>query len=61
MVEEFLECKVESFPFKYLGLSVGANLNKENMWDTLVSLVTKRLASWRNIFVSLGGTVVLLN
>lgn len=49
------------FPFKYLGLLEGENPKNEKTWDPQVSLVTKRLASRRNEFVSLGGGVVLLN
>lgn len=41
--------------------SVGANLRKEGTCEPLVKVVSMRLASWRNRFVSLRGRVVMLN
>lgn len=57
----FLNCKVDSFPFKYIGLTVGAYLKKEGIWYPLVNQVTKSLAYWKNSFVSLCGKVILVN
>jgi hypothetical protein len=54
-------CKIGSVPFTYLGLPVGANPRLEMTWHPLIQLLTSRLGSWGNKYVSLGGRVVLLN
>lgn len=56
--EDSLHSKMDSLPFKYLGVSVGANTKKEGTWGPCVNLVSKRLSF---LIVSLGGRVVLLN
>jgi hypothetical protein len=58
---KFLNCKLGKFPFIYLGLPVGANPRKEATWDPVIEVLQKRLHSWKNRFVSLGGRVVLIN
>jgi hypothetical protein len=57
----FLNCRLSSLPFKYLGLPIGANPNCESTWDSLVEHLRKRLCSWRNKYISLGGRIVLIN
>ncbi|GAU18134.1 hypothetical protein TSUD_248350 [Trifolium subterraneum] len=57
----FLKCKVGKLPFIYLGLPVGANPRRLVTWNPVIEVLQKRLASWKNKYVSLGGRVVLLN
>jgi hypothetical protein len=57
----FLNCKVSSVPFIYLGLPVGANSRRLATWEPLINSLRKRLGAWSNKFVSLGGRIVLLN
>ncbi|KAK2438342.1 E3 ubiquitin-protein ligase UPL1 [Trifolium repens] len=57
----FLNCRVGSISFKYLGLSVGANIRRETTWVPLLNSLRKRLEGWANRFVSLGGRITLLN
>ncbi|GAU38174.1 hypothetical protein TSUD_264000 [Trifolium subterraneum] len=57
----FLKCNVERLPFIYLGLPVGANPRRMATWNPVLEVLQKRLASWKNKYVSLGGRVVLLN
>lgn len=40
---------------------MGVNQKKERTSDPLINLFSKKISSWRNRFVSLGGQVVLLN
>jgi hypothetical protein len=61
VASKFLNCKLGKFPFIYIGLPVGANPRKEATWDPVVEILQKRLHSWRNRFVSLGGRVILIN
>lgn len=57
----FLNCQQGSLPFMYLGLPVGANPRKKEMWEPMVEQLRRRLHSWGNRYISLGGRVVLLN
>jgi hypothetical protein len=61
VASKFLNCKRGKFAFIYLGLPVGANPRKEATWDPVVAVLQKRLHSWHNRFVSLGGRVILIN
>lgn len=58
---EFLYYKKDSLPFKYLGLPVGSNPRLAAMWEHLVNLLSRMLLSWKHMYVSLGGRVILLN
>lgn len=57
----FLHCRESAVPFKYLGLTVGANPKKVVMWEPMLDQLRGRLNSWGNKYVSLGGRIVLLN
>ncbi|MCH80733.1 LINE-1 reverse transcriptase like, partial [Trifolium medium] len=48
-------------PFKYLGLPVGANPRRIATWEPLLEHIRRKLNSWGNKFISLGGRIVLLN
>jgi hypothetical protein len=61
VASDFLNCRVNSIPFKYLGLPIGANLRHASMWEPLLVSLRKRLGAWGNRYVSLGGRIVLLN
>jgi hypothetical protein len=61
MASDFLNCRIGRFPFKYLGLPVGANPRLATTWSPLLDAIKKRLGSWGNRHVSLGGRIVLLN
>ncbi|MCH79506.1 LINE-1 reverse transcriptase like [Trifolium medium] len=57
----FLNCKRGAIPFSYLGLPVGANPRCSSTWEPVVDRLRKRLRSWCNRYVSLGGRIVLIN
>jgi hypothetical protein len=61
MAADFLNCRVGSTPFKYLGLPVGANPRKLSTWEPLLEVIRRKLRSWGNKYVSLGGRIVLIN
>jgi hypothetical protein len=61
VASNFLNCKLGKIPFIYLGLPVGANPRRVATWDPVVEVLQRRLNSWKNRFVSLGGRVVLIN
>ncbi|KAJ0727756.1 putative RNA-directed DNA polymerase [Helianthus annuus] len=56
----FLGCKSGSFPFKHLGLVVGANMNLVKNWKPIIDLFKNRLAIWKAKQLSYGGRVTLL-
>ncbi|XP_021986598.1 uncharacterized protein LOC110883039 [Helianthus annuus] len=55
-----LGCRTGTFPFKYLGISVGANMNRINNWYPVVDTFQKRLSSWKALSFSIGGRVTLI-
>lgn len=61
MASNSLNCSVGSIPFIYLGLSVGANPRKVETWEPMVDQLRRRLLSWGNRYISLGGRIVPLN
>ncbi|MCH86251.1 ribonuclease H protein [Trifolium medium] len=61
MACNFLNCRRGTIPFKYLGLPIGENPKSVTTWEPLVQHLRKRLFSWRNKHISLGGRIVLIN
>jgi hypothetical protein len=57
----FLNCRLGTLPFKYLGLPIGANPKSLSTWEPLLDQLKSRLFSWRNKHISLGGRIVLIN
>ncbi|XP_022001092.1 uncharacterized mitochondrial protein AtMg01250-like [Helianthus annuus] len=53
-------CKPGAFPFKYLGIIVGANMNRISNWDSIVDIFKKRLSSWKASMVSMAGRVTFI-
>ncbi|KAJ0752293.1 putative RNA-directed DNA polymerase [Helianthus annuus] len=53
-------CKVGSFPFCYLGVKVGANMNRVANWSPIYDIFDARLSSWKASLLSIGGRVVLI-
>ncbi|KAE9617566.1 hypothetical protein Lalb_Chr03g0036711 [Lupinus albus] len=52
----FLNCKRRVWPIKFLGIPIGVNHIRKEVWK-----VSKRLASWDSHFLSFRGSVVLIN
>jgi hypothetical protein len=42
-----LGCQTGSLPFVYLGIGVGANMNKISNWDPVIESFGNRLALWK--------------
>ena len=61
IASSFLNCTRGSLPFKYLGLPVRENPKRQTIWEPLLEQLSKKLNSWGNRFISLGGRVVPLN
>ncbi|KAJ0511407.1 putative reverse transcriptase zinc-binding domain-containing protein [Helianthus annuus] len=55
-----VRCSSGSFPFKYLGVTVGANMNKVSSWKMVYDVFDDRLSKWKSLCLSIGGRVVLI-
>ncbi|XP_022030231.1 uncharacterized protein LOC110931132 [Helianthus annuus] len=53
-------CLAGSFPFKYLGLMVGANMNRVCNWKPVYDVFDARLAKWKAKLLSVGGRITLI-
>ncbi|KAJ0522407.1 putative RNA-directed DNA polymerase [Helianthus annuus] len=55
-----LGCQKGSFPFVYLGLSVGANMNRVASWKVIVDRFNAKLSLWKARLLSFAGRVTLI-
>ncbi|GJZ76719.1 putative RNA-directed DNA polymerase, eukaryota, reverse transcriptase zinc-binding domain protein [Tanacetum coccineum] len=53
-------CAAGCFPFTYLGLPIGANMNLTSSWQILIDRFQKRLSSWKANLLSIGGRLTLI-
>ncbi|XP_022030251.1 uncharacterized protein LOC110931153 [Helianthus annuus] len=53
-------CKAGNFPLTYLGLKVGANMNRIIYWKEVIDTLNKRLSNWKARLLSFAGRVVLV-
>ncbi|GKV40368.1 hypothetical protein SLEP1_g48023 [Rubroshorea leprosula] len=56
-----LNCKIGCLPFKYLGVPVGGNHRRMELWKPLIDTFSKKLTTWKGQRLSLGGRITLLN
>ena len=54
-----LGCGNGVMPFTYLGLPVGANMNKIEHWKVVIEKMKNKLASWKARMMSFGGRLTL--
>ena len=55
-----LLCKQGRFPFVYLGLPIGGNMSRIEMWNPIIDRISKKLASWKGSLLSIGGRLTLI-
>ncbi|KAJ0497883.1 hypothetical protein HanOQP8_Chr13g0484851 [Helianthus annuus] len=53
-------CKSSNFPCMYLGLTLGANMNRLANWKPVLDEFDKRLSLWKASVLSIGGRLTLL-
>ena len=46
---DVLGCKQGSFPMKYLGLPLGANVKDSSIWNSIFEKVERTLAGWKRL------------
>ncbi|XP_071704164.1 uncharacterized protein [Rutidosis leptorrhynchoides] len=54
-----LNCASGSFPFTYLGLPVGDNMNRIGAWETVFNKLSEKLSLWKSKVLSIGGRLTL--
>jgi len=59
-VAQMLGCSVAQMPFMYLGVMVGGNMNRINLWNPLIDRFLERLAKWKAKLLSMGGRLTLV-
>jgi hypothetical protein len=57
----FLHCGVDSIPFRFLGISMGANPRRKVTWKPIVEFTRKCLSRWKSHNLSIGGRITLIN
>ncbi|CAL5368692.1 unnamed protein product [Camellia sinensis] len=55
-----LGCKVATLPVTYLGLPLGASFKAKGVWDGVLDRVQRRLAGWKQQYLSKGGRLTLI-
>ncbi|KAJ9566035.1 hypothetical protein OSB04_002001 [Centaurea solstitialis] len=54
-----LNCKVGSLPLTYLGLPIGARMNKAELWGPVINKFLNKLSNWKSSLLSFGGRLTL--
>ena len=57
---EFLNCRILPLPFTYLGIPIGANPRRSELWDPVIRKCERKLARWKQKHLSFGGRVTLI-
>lgn len=60
MAASSLCCKIGEIPFTYLVLPIGGNASRIQLWDPIISKISKRLASWKGRMLSIGWRITLI-
>jgi len=59
-VAQLLGCSAVQTPFMYLGVMVGGNMNRIDLWKTMMDRFVERLARWKVKLLSMGGRLTLV-
>ena len=55
-----MNCSLLSLPFIYLGIPIGVNPRRCELWDPIISKCERKLAKWKQRHISFGGRVTLI-
>ena len=58
---DYLNYRILSLPFTYLGIPVGDNQRHSELWDPLIRKCERKLATWKHKHISFGGRMTLIN
>lgn len=53
--------KVGELPTVYLGMPLGAKSKSKDIWNSVLEKCEKKLANWKNQYLSMGGRLILIN
>ncbi|KAK9067117.1 hypothetical protein SSX86_014442 [Deinandra increscens subsp. villosa] len=59
-VANSLGCSLGTFPFNYLGIPIGGNMNTAKNWKPVFDKFKSRLSRWKSNSLSIGGRLTLL-
>ena len=59
-VVRYLNCRLLSLPFSYLGIALGENPRRSEIWDRIISKCERKLSKWKQRDLSFGGRVTLI-
>ena len=57
---KYMNCNLLSIPFIYLGIPIGANPRRCELWDPIINKCERKLAKWKQKHISFGGRVTLI-
>ena len=57
---KYLNYRLLSIPFTYLGIPIGANPRRCELWDPIIKKCERKLAKWKQRHISFGGRVTLI-
>lgn len=57
---QILGCKVDQWPFNYLGIPLGGSTKALTFWDPVVERVEKKFSCWKSSYISFGGKITLI-
>lgn len=55
LVARSFNCKIDTFPFNYLGLPVGASMERVAQWKPIIERFQSKLSRWKASTLSFGG------
>ena len=55
-----LGCRQSSLPMTYLGLPLGAKFKDRAIWNSILERMERRLTSWKQLYLSKGGKITLI-
>lgn len=55
-----LGCEAGTMPFKYLGVTIGANMNQAKYWTPIIEKFQSKLSGWKSRTLSFGGRLTLV-
>ena len=55
-----LQCRVDSLPMIYLGMSLGTLYKIASIWNPILERIEKKLSGWKRLYLSKGGRLTLL-
>ena len=53
-------CKIGCLPMSYLGMPFGAHYKDSSIWNPIIERMEKKLAGWKQLYLSKGGRLTLL-